>query len=108
MPPEDESKMTSEERKIVVDHLGSVIRKIETTAANKTGPTVIRRLTNYEYDNTVKTITGLDLNLARNFPADGGGGEGFVHVHRGFFGIGDVLSQAGYDWRNPMVRYEIM
>ena len=37
-----------------------------------------------------------------------GGGEGFVHVHRGFFGIGDVLSQAGYDWRNPMVRYEIM
>ena len=36
-----------------------------------------------------------------------GGGEGFVHVHRGFFGVGD-LSQAGYDWRNPMVRFEVM
>ena len=32
-----------------------------------------------------------------------GGGEGFVHVHRGFFGVGD-LSEAGYAWRNPMMR----
>ena len=31
-------------------------------------------------------------------------GEGFVHVHRGFFGIGDLLPQQQYDWRNPMVR----
>ena len=37
-----------------------------------------------------------------------GNGEGFVHVHRGFFGIGGDLSQAGYAWLNPMVRYEIM
>lgn len=36
-----------------------------------------------------------------------GNGEGFVHVHRGFFGIGD-LSAAGYDWNNPMVLYEVM
>lgn len=32
-----------------------------------------------------------------------GNGEGFVHVHRGFFGIGD-LPDADYDWRNPMMR----
>lgn len=35
-----------------------------------------------------------------------GNGEGFVHVHRGFFGLDD-LSEQGYDWRNPMVRFEI-
>lgn len=35
-----------------------------------------------------------------------GNGEGFVHVHRGFFGVGD-LSQPGYDWRNPMMRVEM-
>ena len=34
-------------------------------------------------------------------------GEGFVHVHRGFFGIGGELSAAGYDWRNPMMRVEM-
>ena len=40
-----------------------------------------------------------------------GGGEGFVHVHRGFFGINAAmggLTAAGYDWRNPMVRFEVM
>ncbi|CAB9523249.1 Spondin_N [Seminavis robusta] len=38
--------------------------------------------------------------------ARSGNGEGFVHVHRGFFGVGD-LSQPGYDWRNPMMRVEM-
>ena len=33
-------------------------------------------------------------------------GEGFVHVHRGFFGVGD-LPAPGYDWRNPMMRVEM-
>jgi hypothetical protein len=33
-----------------------------------------------------------------------GNGEGFVHVHRGFFGIGDLLPADRYDWRNPMMR----
>ena len=38
-----------------------------------------------------------------------GNGEGFVHVHRGFFGIGpDGLTTSGYDWRNPMVRWEVL
>ena len=52
-----------------------------------------------------------------------GGGEGFVHIHRGFHGIntglehslkvedlrpdGQALSAVGYDWRNPMVRVTI-
>ena len=37
-----------------------------------------------------------------------GNGEGFVHIHRGFFGVGGELSAAGYDWRNPMMRVEMM
>ena len=28
-------------------------------------------------------------------------GEGFIHVHRGFHGIGD-LKESTYDWRNPV------
>ena len=36
-----------------------------------------------------------------------GNGEGFVHIHRGFFGVGPELSAAGYDWRNPMMRVEM-
>ena len=36
-----------------------------------------------------------------------GNGEGFVHVHRGFFGVGGELTAKGYDWRNPMMRVEV-
>ena len=32
-----------------------------------------------------------------------GNGEGFVHVHRGFFGIGSLPADR-YEWRNPMMR----
>lgn len=33
-------------------------------------------------------------------------GEGFVHVHGGIHGVGD-LSAADYDWRNPAVKVSI-
>ena len=35
-----------------------------------------------------------------------GEGEGVVHVHRGFHGVGD-LPAVRYDWRNPMMRVEV-
>ena len=38
-----------------------------------------------------------------------GEGEGFVHVHRGFFGIGPSgLAADRYSWLNPMVRWEVL
>lgn len=36
-----------------------------------------------------------------------GNGEGYVHIHRGFKGVGDRLSEAGYDWRNPMALVQV-
>ncbi|MCH2209131.1 MAG: DUF1592 domain-containing protein [Lentisphaerales bacterium] len=77
MPPEEDSNMTDAERKTLVDYLGSVIHKLESTDSNITGSTRIRRLTGYEYDNSVKHVTGLDLKLSKDFPQSGGGSEGF-------------------------------
>ena len=34
------------------------------------------------------------------------GGEGFVHIHAGIHGIGD-LSAADYDWRNPVATIKV-
>lgn len=34
------------------------------------------------------------------------GGEGFVHIHAGIHGIGD-LQAAEYDWRNPVARITV-
>jgi len=36
---------------------------------------------------------------------DSGNGEGFVHVHRGISGCGDLRAEA-YKWLNPMIRVE--
>mmetsp|Transcript_22417 Transcript_22417/g.52866 ORF Transcript_22417/g.52866 Transcript_22417/m.52866 type:complete len:286 (-) Transcript_22417:105-962(-) len=37
-----------------------------------------------------------------------GNGEGFVHVHRGFHGVGrNGLEPVQYDWRNPMMRVSV-
>ena len=75
-------------------------------------------------DNLKLTVPGLDAGseenneLCSSIPGPAcanitaanvrsGNGEGFVHVHRGFFGIGPDLSQAGYDWRNPMLQIEV-
>ncbi|MCM8532540.1 MAG: DUF1592 domain-containing protein [Lentisphaeraceae bacterium] len=77
MPPEEDSTMTDAERKTLVDYLGSVINKLENNDSKITGITRIRRLTSYEYDNSVKNATGLDLKLSENFPTSGGGSEGF-------------------------------
>jgi hypothetical protein len=33
-------------------------------------------------------------------------GEGFVHVHRGVIGVGDLPLDT--DWRNPMMRVAVM
>ncbi len=57
---------------------------------------------------------GTEVNdeLAANIPGPGGegqndaDGEGFVHIHAGFHGIGD-LPAAELDWRNPAAKIAI-
>jgi hypothetical protein len=48
--------------------------------AGDPGPVVFRRLSNVEYDNTVRDLTRIDLKPAREFPVDGAAGEGFTNV----------------------------
>ena len=48
--------------------------------AGDPGSVVLRRLSNVEYDNTVRDLTGVDLRPAREFPVDGAAGEGFTNV----------------------------
>ena len=55
-------------------------------------------------DELCANIPGPDCGGEGGSP--GAGGEGFVHIHAGIHGIGD-LSPAEYDWRNPVVRVVI-
>ena len=37
---------------------------------------------------------------------DAAGGEGYVHIHAGIHGVGDLVA-ADYDWRNPVARVTV-
>jgi hypothetical protein len=48
--------------------------------AGDPGRVVIRRLSNAECNNTIRDLTGVDLEPTRDFPADGAAGEGFTNA----------------------------
>lgn len=47
-----------------------------------------------------------DVCMGEGFNPSRDGAEGFVHVHRGIHGVGD-LNAATFDWRNPVARIVI-
>jgi hypothetical protein len=83
MPPEDQPQPTDEERKLIIDWLHSILA-YDCDQEREPGTVTLRRLNRSEYDNTIRDLLGLDLNLAKDFPSD--------DVGEGFDNIGDVLS----------------
>lgn len=70
----------------------SVARKADSrTRAVDPGNVPLRRLSNAEYNNTVRDITGVDLQPAREFPADGAAGEGFTNASESLSAISPTL-----------------
>ena len=51
-------------------------------------------------------IPGPTCNGAGPSPGENPDDEGYVHVHRGIHGIGDLTASV-YDWRNPVVKIRI-
>jgi hypothetical protein len=87
MPPEGAKLPPNELRQKFVKYARLVAAKVpkndcNTIASDHTqnfysGHVMSRRLSRGEYDNTIRDLIGLDLQLSREFPSDGAGGEGF-------------------------------
>lgn len=84
MPPEDASSMTDGERDEFVTWMDDHLNNIDCGNVDHPGTVTIRRLTRFEYRNTVRDLIGVDYATADDFPAD--------DVGYGFDNIGDVLS----------------
>lgn len=78
MPPaKARPQPTPEAREAVVAWIGSV-RKLEATRnSGQPGRVPARRLSNAEYDNTIRDLTGVDLKPTREFPVDPANAAGF-------------------------------
>jgi len=56
-----------------------------------------------ENDELCTNIPGPVCNGVGPSPGENNGDEGYVHIHRGMHGIGDLAADV-YDWRNPVAR----
>src|SRR5262249_22415290 len=69
-PPQAELKPSADERKLVVSWIRSVRREEARRNAGDPGLVLARRLSNSEYNNSIRDLTGVDLRPAREFPVD--------------------------------------
>lgn len=84
MPPQEAEPLAAGEREVLCGWIAPRMRLAIEAHAGDPGLVTLRRLTNAEYDATVRDLTGIDFGPAREFDPDGGGGEGFSNT-------GDVL-----------------
>jgi uncharacterized protein DUF1592/uncharacterized protein DUF1588/uncharacterized protein DUF1587/uncharacterized protein DUF1585/uncharacterized protein DUF1595/cytochrome c len=78
MPPKDaDEHPTKELRRAVLDWIGALRRQEARRNAGDPGPVLARRLSNAEYDNTIRDLTGVDLRPTREFPVDPANEAGF-------------------------------
>ncbi len=81
MPPQEVAQPTEAERAVIAGWLGNFLKAEAQAHAGDPGRVVLRRLNNAEYTYTVRELTGVDsLDPAREFPAEGGAGEGFTNT----------------------------
>ena len=84
MPPRREPQLNDVDRDFLIDWVEAAFSAVDCDGPRDPGRVTLRRLNRTEYDNTVEALFGVDLALARSFPADDTG--------YGFDNIGDVLS----------------
>ena len=82
MPPREAPQPSEAERQQLLGWFTAALEAEAAARAGDPGPVMLRRLTNVEYDNAVRDLTGVDMRptQARDFPPDAVGGEGFANV----------------------------
>ncbi len=70
MPPEGETQPSDDERQAVTDWIDHGLRTYVEKVSQEAPVTTARRLTNFEYGNTMRDLLGVDLNLIQDLPRD--------------------------------------
>ncbi|MDP6718581.1 MAG: DUF1587 domain-containing protein, partial [Pirellulaceae bacterium] len=70
MPPEDEPQPDEGERKAVTDWINTGLRTYVENASSEVPGAAARRPTSFEYENTMRDLLGVDLDLIQDLPKD--------------------------------------
>lgn len=77
MPPKALKQPPEAIRQRVITWISEVAKNEARKNAGDPGPVLARRLSNAEYDNTIRDLTGVNLRPAREFPVDPANQAGF-------------------------------
>ena len=77
MPPKGARHPTPQERRVAVDWFHAVREHETRRNAGDPGVVLARRLSNAEYNYTIRDLTGVDIRPAREFPVDPANTAGF-------------------------------
>lgn len=80
MPPGFAKQPAPGQRRQLRDWVDRYLQAESLANAGDPGPVVLRRLNNAEYTYTVRDLTAIDLDPARQFPTDSAAGEGFTNT----------------------------
>jgi mono/diheme cytochrome c family protein len=65
MPPRDETQLSDTQRKQLVAWIAATLNEAAESKRYADGRVLMRRLTRYEYANTVRDLLGIDFDVAR-------------------------------------------
>ena len=77
MPPKQMKQPSDAERQAIIDFVHGVRSEEIKRLGGDPGTVLARRLSNAEYDNTIRDLTGQDMQVARQFPVDPANTAGF-------------------------------
>lgn len=91
MPPQGSPQPNEAAKRRIVAWVREVLHKEALATAGDPGDIPLRRLSNTEYNNTIRDLTGVDLQPAREFPTDGAAGEGFTNAAEALTDVSPAL-----------------
>ena len=77
MPPEDFDQPAPAQRQKIIDWIIAMRRAEAKRNAGDPGPVLVRRLSNAEYNYSIRDLTGVDIRPASTFPVDPANQSGF-------------------------------
>ncbi|MFM7321213.1 MAG: DUF1587 domain-containing protein, partial [Armatimonadota bacterium] len=91
MPPAGAPPLTPRQRRSLGEWTRHFLDAEARARKDDPGVVPVRRLSNAEYDATIRDLTGVDLRPTREFPPDGAGGEGFTNASEALGEISPTL-----------------
>jgi hypothetical protein len=97
MPPRGAPQPTAGETRPLIAWVRKFLAAEARAHAGDPGFIPLRRLSNAEYNATIRDLTGVDLQPTREFPADGAAGEGFTNAAEALTDISPTLLTKYFD-----------